>query len=168
MPALKNQRQEIFSQNLTRGMTGDEAYIQAGYKPNRHNASRLKANETIKNRIAEIRQETAQALILERQSVITALLDNVEKALGRRPVKIGEEGREVFVYRGDVVNSALKMAGAEIGLFTNKSEVSHRRNRYDDLSDTNIVRMLRDEAQLLLKHHEREAREGGEADGNGE
>jgi hypothetical protein len=168
MPALKNQRQEIFSQNLTKGMTGDEAYIQAGYKPNRHNASRLKANETIKNRIAEIRQETAQALILERQSVITALLDNVEKALGRRPVKIGEEGREVFVYRGDVVNSALKMAGAEIGLFTNKSEVSHRRSRSDDLSDTNIVRMLRDEAQLLLEHHEREAREGGEADGNGE
>ena len=39
----------------------------------------------------------------------------------------------MFVYRGDVVNSALKMAGAEIGLFTNKSEVSHRRNRYDDL-----------------------------------
>ena len=73
----------------------------------------------------------------------------------------------MFVYRGDVVNIALKMAGAEIGLFTNKSEVSHRRSRYDDLSDTNIVRMLRDEAQLLLEHHEQEAREGGEADGNG-
>ena len=74
----------------------------------------------------------------------------------------------MFVYRGDVVNSALKMAGAEIGLFTNKSEVSHRRSRYDDLSDTNIVRMLRDEAQLLLEHQEREAREAGESDGNAE
>jgi len=67
MPTLKNQRQEVFSQNLTKGMTGDKAYIQAGYKPNRHNPSRLKANETIKSRVAEIREETAQALILERQ-----------------------------------------------------------------------------------------------------
>ena len=95
-------------------------------------------------------------------------MDNVEKALGCKPVRIGKEGLETFVYRGDVANNALKLAGNEIGMFTNKSEVSHRRNRYDDLSDTNIVRMLRDEAQLLLEHHEREAREGGEADGNGE
>ena len=38
-----------------------------------------------------------------------------------------------------------------LGLFTNRSEVSHRLSRYDDLSDTEIVRMLRDEE--LLEHH---------------
>ena len=54
----------------------------------------------------------------------------------------------------------MKLAGNEIGMFTEKSEISHRRSRYDDLSDSNIVRMLRDEAQLLLEHHEREAKAG--------
>ena len=49
--------------------------------------------------------------------------------------------------------TALKMAGSELGLFVEKSAVPHRHARYD----VDIVRMLRDEA-----------REGGEADGNGE
>jgi hypothetical protein len=44
-------------------------------------------------------------------------MDNVEKALGCKPVRIGKEGLETFVYRGDVANNALKMAGQEIGLF---------------------------------------------------
>ena len=161
MPALSNQRQETFSQNLTKGMTGDEAYIKAGYKPNRHNESRLKTNETIKNRVAEIRQEHAEALILERQSIIAALLDNIEKALGCKPVRIGKEGLETYVYRGDVVNNALKMAGQEIGLVQDKAEITHRTARYDDFSKPDIVRLLRDEAQLLLEHHEREKRERG-------
>jgi hypothetical protein len=80
-------------------------------------------------------------------------MDNVEKALGCKPVRIGKEGWETFIYRGDVANNALKMAGQEIGLFTEKSEISHRRSRYDDLSDADIVRQIRDEAQLLLEHH---------------
>ena len=40
-----------------------------------------------------------------------------------------------------------------MGLFTEKSEISHRRSRYADLSDAEIVRQIRDEAQLLLEHH---------------
>jgi len=44
----------------------------------------------------------------------------------------------------------------------------HTMTRYDDLSQAEIVRQIRDEAQLLLEHHEREAREGGEADSNGD
>jgi len=103
--------------------------------------------------------------VLTRQCLLDALLENLEKALGRRPVKIGEEGKEVYVYRGDVANNALKMAGSELGLFTDKSGVTHRPSHYDDLSDADLVRKLRDEALLLLEHHEREA---GEADGNAE
>jgi hypothetical protein len=53
-----------------------------------------------------------------------------------------------------VVNNALKLAGNEIGMFTEKSEISHRYRRYDDLSNADIVRMIRDEAQLLLEHPE--------------
>jgi hypothetical protein len=39
-------------------------------------------------------------------------------------------------------------------MFTEKSEISHRYRRYDDLSNADIVRMIRDEAQLLLEHPE--------------
>ena len=70
-------------------------------------------------------------------------------------MKIGAEGKDIYVYRGDVANNALKMAGQEIGLFTDKSEITHRTN-YDDLSDFELVRMLQEEATLLLQQHERE------------
>ena len=40
--------------------------------------------------------------------MIDALLENVEKALGRMPVKNGKEGAETFVYRG----------GDQIGIWT--------------------------------------------------
>jgi hypothetical protein len=71
---------------------------------------------------------------------------------------MGAEGKEVYVYRGDVANNALKMAGQEIGLFRDKAEVTHR-TQFDDLSDVELVRRLQQEATLLLEHHEREAAE---------
>jgi hypothetical protein len=43
-----------------------------------------------------------------------ALIDNLEKSLGRRPVTITVDGetKEVFVYKGDVANAAIKLAGS--------------------------------------------------------
>jgi len=63
--------------------------------------------------------------VITRQFVIDALLENVEKALGRMPVKNGKEGAETFVYRGDVANTAIRLAGLELGLFTEKPQTSH-------------------------------------------
>ena len=67
------------------------------------------------------------------------------------------------MYRPDAANTALKMAGQEIGLFRDKAEITHR-TQYDDLSDVELARRLQEEATLLLEHHEREAAE--KADGN--
>ena len=103
----------------------------------------------------ELQQENNNRFVLTRQCLLDALLENIEKTLGRRPVKIGPAGEEVYVYRGDVANNALKMAGQEIGLFCDKSEIT-RRTQYDDVSDAELIRMLQKEAKLLLQHHERE------------
>lgn len=54
MPVLKNARHEKFAQELAKGKTADEAYQKAGFKPNRGNAARLKANESILKRVEEI------------------------------------------------------------------------------------------------------------------
>jgi len=54
MPALENQRHEAFAQALAKGMSADEAYVKAGFKANRGNASRLKANENVASRVEEI------------------------------------------------------------------------------------------------------------------
>lgn len=59
MPALSNQRYERFAQELAKGKTTEEAYQAAGYKPNRGNASTLKANQVVADRVAEIQERAA-------------------------------------------------------------------------------------------------------------
>lgn len=54
MPVLKNARWELMAQGLAQNKTADEAYEFAGYNKNRGNAARLKANEAILARVAEI------------------------------------------------------------------------------------------------------------------
>jgi hypothetical protein len=163
MPALRNQRHEIFSQNLAKGMTGDQAYIRAGYKPNQHNASRLKTNETITARVLELQAKKQERFVLTRQHMIDGLIENLEKALGRKPVKLGLEGKDVFVYRGDVANAAIKMAGAELGMFTERKEIKYVAE-FEKYSDAELVQLLAWEAQMLLQSD----RSGGGEDGNGD
>jgi hypothetical protein len=163
MPVLRNQRQELFAQGLAQGKTADLAYENAGYKPNRHNASRLKTNETVLARVLELQANQQERFVLTRQYAIEALVENIEKALGRRPVKIGAD--EEFVYRGDVANRALQMLGAELQMFMPKSEVIHKKHDdLDHLSDLELVEVLANEAQQLLLHHQSRGGNGGNGD----
>lgn len=59
MPALGNPKHERFAQLLAKGLTADEAYQEAGYAENRGNATRLKANESVLRRVAEIQERAA-------------------------------------------------------------------------------------------------------------
>lgn len=60
MPALSNGRHELFAQELTTGLTADAAYEAAGYRPNRGNAARLKADDSIQARVAELQRRGAE------------------------------------------------------------------------------------------------------------
>jgi phage terminase small subunit len=64
MSALKNKRWELYCQGIIEGKTSDKAYQDAGYKPNRGNATRLKAKESVVARIAEL-----QAVILDKHAI---------------------------------------------------------------------------------------------------
>ena len=70
---LSNQRHELFSQALAKGMSSDEAYRTAGYAPNRGNAATLKAKQSIQRRVVEL-----QCHIAEKTTVDAAwLLDRL-------------------------------------------------------------------------------------------
>lgn len=51
---LKNARHERFAQELAKGSSAAEAYAAAGYAPNDGNSIRLKGNERVAARVAEI------------------------------------------------------------------------------------------------------------------
>ena len=78
MPALKNDRHERFAQGLAKGLSADEAYREAGYKPNRGNAIRLKANENVLKRLSELQEQNARKTAVTVQS----LTEELEEARG--------------------------------------------------------------------------------------
>jgi phage terminase small subunit len=73
MPVLANPRHERFAQALHDGKTADEAYIIAGFQKNRHNASRLKTNETIRKRVDELLEEKAALHGITKERVLAEL-----------------------------------------------------------------------------------------------
>ena len=70
--------------------------------------------------------------------------------MGRIPVKIGKDGALVYVYRGDVANNAIRLAGLEIGLFNERKELKLVAD-FDKYSDLELVQLLAEEAQSLLE-----------------
>jgi len=82
MPALENARHERFAQELAKGKTADEAYQEAGYSENRGNATRLKANESVASRVAEIQNAAAKRTEITVASITERLLAIASKGEG--------------------------------------------------------------------------------------
>jgi hypothetical protein len=87
MPALKNPRHEAFAQALARGMSASAAYLEAGYKANRHNAAALAREKHIRTRVAElqeeqlaIHQQATAAAAASKQVTIESLIAEAEAA----------------------------------------------------------------------------------------
>ena len=92
MPALTNAKHERFAQELAKGKTADDAYVEAGYKPSRANASTLRTKQNISARVAELLERAAARLATK--SNVSALsqghpaanpLQQTRKLLARAP-----------------------------------------------------------------------------------
>ena len=86
---------------------------------------------------------------------MTSGKENAEKALGRRPVRLGkasESGKieDVYVYEAAAANAAIKMAGVEVGLFVDRKDVRLVTSEYDKMTDTELAQRLAEAAKLLL------------------
>jgi hypothetical protein len=60
MPILKNSRHERFCQELAKGKPASEAYVLAGFKPDRGAASRLSSKVSIRARVVELQAPVAE------------------------------------------------------------------------------------------------------------
>lgn len=131
MPALQNPKHERFAQELAKGKTADEAYVLAGYKENRHNASRLKTNETISARVAEI---------VDRATVRTEI---TLASLMAEAAEIQAGALEAKQYAA--ATAALTAKAKLAGLWIDKAENTNR-NVVDpaQVSDAELAAVLKD------------------------
>lgn len=79
MPALKNARHEKFAQEIAKGKTQAEAYVEAGYKPSEPNASTLRSNQKVAARVAEIQKRAAARVEVTVASITERLLRIADK-----------------------------------------------------------------------------------------
>lgn len=115
MPVLDNQRHEAFAQHLAKGMSADEAYQRAGYKQNRGNAIRMKANERIMKRVDELTQSISETVIDQTAITRSWVLGKLHSIATKQEEKAPA-----------AANRALELIGKELGMFVERSEnVNH-------------------------------------------
>ena len=115
MTVLANAKWELFAQALAKGETADAAYIEAGYTPNRRNASRLKSNEDIGARVAEILSRAAAKTEVTVVGITERLLAIAVK---------GESGTDAPML--SVGRAALMDVAKLNGLIIDKNETEHK------------------------------------------
>ncbi len=124
MPALDNPRHERFAQALMQGKSADAAYQEAGFKPNRGNATTLKAKQSIQDRVAELQSRVVKNVVLSKEWVIERLIENADRAMQAVEVKDHKGiGTGEYKYDGAVANKALELLGKEVGMFIDRKEV---------------------------------------------
>lgn len=94
MPILSNQRHERFAQELAKGKCARESYVLAGYKPNDGNASVLKSNQKVLDRVEELQgkaaakvEVTVESLIRESEEVRQAALRDGQLSAAMAAIK---------------------------------------------------------------------------------
>jgi terminase small subunit-like protein len=128
MRSLNNPKHERFAQELAKGKSASQAYVDAGYSKNDGNAIRLKGNERVQARVKELQERVAEKVVaktaLSKEWVLEKLPENLERALQQRRAR-NDDGEEVgdFTYQGNVANRALELIGKEIGMFIDRKEV---------------------------------------------
>ena len=123
MPILTNPKHERFAQELAKGKTGDEAYVLAGYKRNKDNASRLKASEGILARVSELLTPSATKAQITIESLTQMYLED------RR---LAQEANQLSVSKG-AADSLAKLYGLLIDRAENGKPGDFARLTEDEL-----------------------------------
>jgi hypothetical protein len=101
VPVLQDPKHEAFAQALARGQTADKAYVEAGYKPNRGNASTLKAKQSIQARVTEVQEAKARKVVehsaFEAKTMFEALLQDIDDAKEAKDFKTAADLRKFMI-----------------------------------------------------------------------
>jgi phage terminase small subunit len=128
---LDNPRYEKFCRFVAQGSTLDEAYKEAGYKENRHNAWSLAQRPLVAERIVQIKTElsahAAKAALITTES----LVQDSEKVF-RRAMEIDQLS---------AANTAVKAKGVLTGKWVERAEIGAP-GEYESLSDEELERQL--------------------------
>ena len=150
MPVLSNPKHERFAQELAKGKTADEAYVIAGYKENRGNASTLKANQIISDRVTELLSRSA----IRAELTVARVVENLER-IAIKAEALGEASGL------NVAKSAWVDAAKVHGLIVDKKEVG-KPGDFSRMTEDEIDAFIASGQNLAGGGDSREATKGNE------
>ena len=114
-------------------MTQDKAYAEAGYKPNRHNASALKTKQHISNRVAELMQRNVQKQ------------DAMVEITTQRLLEMAEEARVLAMQQNQpaAAVTALTAIAKLSGRWIERSEQTTKTDDLSTLSDAQLAAIIK-------------------------
>ena len=131
MPALSNPRHELFAQVLAAGCNATEAYVKAGYRLNKGNAGRLKANERIRKRVDELQARNVQA----QEAAVGVTIEQLRTQFAEAYDMAKELSQPTAMVAATTAQAKLA------GLWIERSE--QMRKQPDEMSDAEIAAILR-------------------------
>ena len=134
MPILRNPRHEKFATEIVAGKSAAEAYELAGYKPNYGNCIRLKGNERVSARVAELQHDCA----VRAEVTVASVLDELEVAR-----KLALKHRQASA----AVQASMGKARI-LGLIIDRREVGEP-GAFDSKTDEELMEEARNRAAAL-------------------
>ena len=131
MPALSNARHELFAQVLAAGCSATEAYVKAGYRLNKGNAGRLKADEHIRKRVEELQARNVQA----QEAAVGVTIEQLRTQFAEACEMAKELSQPTAMVAATTAQAKLA------GLWIERSEQT--RKQPDEMSDAEIAAILR-------------------------
>ena len=132
MPVLENVRHERFAQELAKGKTQEQAYIDAGYAASGargHAARLLVANGNIAERVAELQSAVADKSTWDAARIINNL------------ARYAEKGEAIAEPAGlSVARASMMDIGKLLGLIVDKGESKQEHNVQVQVIERKIVR----------------------------
>lgn len=141
MGALSNTRHERFAQELAKGKSAAQAYIAAGYSANDGNAIRLKGNERVAARVAEIRERGA----IRAEVTVATLIEELEQA--RKAALSADTPQSSAAVAASLGKAKL------LGLIVDKSSVDATVRRAEEMSEAELVSIARGGGEGVATAH---------------
>jgi phage terminase small subunit len=169
--ALRNIRYEIFAQEIAKGVSHEEAFVIAGFTPNPSNARRLKLHKLVVQRVQTILEnrykiadrkdgkaveKAAEALAIDKQWVMGAMVENALIALGRKSVVVTKVDRktgqprqfEVTMRDAAAANRSLELLGREFRMWIERKEIGEA-GEFERMNEHELRNFLIAEAEAL-------------------
>ena len=142
MPRRNIHKDDLYAANLAKGMSQEEAYAAAGFKPHDSNASRKAKNPKIQAKVQEIKNAVVQAFVVDEKWVLNEMVENYKSA------KAAEEFH--------VCQKQLRDIGGHFQMFVDRKDIRIH-GKFEGIPTQELIRQLTEVTSMLALEDQSEA-----------